>query len=119
MMRALLVVKIHALSLGEAVNLSTSQSSEEFLGELVRDGLALVALLVLEGFMVSFIGWLSLKPDHTFEACEGCSTCYSFVGELGLIGGVVICVVGLLVVVVGIAYRVLEGGPGGRGELGK
>lgn len=119
MMRALLVVKIHALSLSEAVNLSTSQSSEEFLGELVRDGLALVALLVLEGLTVSFITWLSLEPNLTFEAGEGCSSCYSFVGEFGFIWGVVISVVGLLVVVVGIAYRVLEGGPGGRGELEK
>lgn len=120
MMCALLVVQIHALGLDEAVGLSTGQSSEELLGELVRDGLALVALLILEGLMVSFIRWLSLEPNLTFEAGEGCSSCYSFVGEFGFIWGVVIGVVGLLVVVVGVAYRVLECGPGtGGGRLRK
>lgn len=55
-MRTLLVVKIHALRLGEAVDLSASKTCEELLGELVRDRLALVALLVFEGWAVSLFG---------------------------------------------------------------
>lgn len=71
----------------------------------MRDGFTLVALLVLEGWMVSLAS-VSLAPDLTFEAGEGCSSCYSLMGEFGFIGGVVIGVVGLLVVVVGVACQV-------------
>lgn len=75
----------------------------------MRDGFALVALLVLEGLMVSLAS-VFLAFNLTFEAGEGCSSCYSLMGEFGFIGGVGISVVGLLVVVVGVACRVLEGG---------
>jgi hypothetical protein len=85
---ALLVNEVHALRLGEAVDLSTGETGEELLGKLVGDGLALVALLVLE----------CLEPS------EGGSTCDGLVRELGFVGGVVVGVVGLLVVVVGVAW---------------
>lgn len=67
-MRALLVVQIHALRLGEAVDLRAGKTCEELLGELVRYSLALTALLILEGWAVSLFGktaWgllLPLKP---------------------------------------------------------
>jgi hypothetical protein len=53
--------------------------------------------------------------SHTLEAGEGCGSCNGLVGELGLIGSVVLGVVGLLVVLVGVAWKVLEDGPGERG----
>ena len=83
----LLVNEVHALGLGEPVSLESGKAGKHLLGELVGDWLAVAALLVLEGL----------------EASEGGGTRDGLVGELGLVGGVVVSVVGLLVVVVGVA----------------
>ena len=110
----LLVEEIHTLGLGKAVDLGAGEAGEELLGELVGDGLAVSALLVLEGWGGGLALWDLCDGGKgggvTLEASEGGGTGDGLVGELGLVGGVVVGVVGLLVVVVGVAWGVLEGG---------
>jgi len=79
------VILVHSLGLSKFVDLATYEASEKFLGELVRDGLAFLALVVLV----------------ELEAFEGGSTCDKLMRELGLV------VVALVTLIVPLAIDLL------------
>ena len=83
------VVLIHALRLGQFVYFTANEAGEEFLGELVRDLLAFLALVVFVEF-------------HAFK---GGTASDQFVGELGLI----VVAAGPVDLLVGVAGIVWEG----------
>jgi hypothetical protein len=90
-----LVILVHPLGLSKFVDLATYEASEEFLGELVRDGLACKWL----GSKSTGEEWrrhafLALMVLIELETLEGGSPCDQLMRELGL---VVVALVALIV----------------------
>jgi hypothetical protein len=90
-----LVILVHPLGLSKFVDLATYEASEEFLGELVRDGLACKWL----GSKSTGEEWrrhafLALVVLIELETLEGGSSCDQLMRELGL---VVVALVALIV----------------------
>jgi len=90
-----LVILVHPLGLSKFVDLATYEASEEFLGELVRDGLACKWL----GSKSTGEEWrrhafLALMVLIELETLEGGSACDQLMRELGL---VVVALVALIV----------------------
>jgi hypothetical protein len=90
-----LVILVHSLGLSKFVDLATYEASEEFLGELVRDGLACKWL----GSKSTGEEWrrhafLALMVLIELETLEGGSSCDQLMRELGL---VVVALVALIV----------------------
>lgn len=71
-----------------STNLGGSEASDELLGEGVRDGLALVTLVVLEGL----------------EASKGSASGYNLMAKAGLVLLEIVVVVDLLVAVLALVY---------------
>lgn len=93
------VILVHPLGLNKFVDLATYEASEEFLGELVRDGLACKWL----GSKSTGEEWrrhafLALMVLIELETLEGGSTCDQLMRELGLVVVALVALVVLLAV---------------------